>query len=101
MFAGEICGTPPSLRIGIEIAEAPELNSPMYAAALSSCATLRALAEVASGVQVPACAVESSSDSYLTVMSPALLPACSSARRMPCTIAVVCGREAPCSGRLE
>jgi hypothetical protein len=29
VLAGETCGTPASLRIGIEIAEAPELNSPM------------------------------------------------------------------------
>jgi len=29
VFAGEICGTIASLRIGMEIADAPELNSPM------------------------------------------------------------------------
>jgi hypothetical protein len=34
----------------------------MYAIALSSCAALRAFADVASGVQVPAWAVESSSE---------------------------------------
>ena len=99
MFAGLICGTPASLRIGIETADAPELNSPMYAAVASSCAALRAFAVVASGVHEPACAVESSSDSYLTVMSPALPPACSSASLMPFTSAVVWGREAPWSGR--
>jgi hypothetical protein len=51
-----------SFKIGIEIALAPELHSPMYAIALSSCAALRAFADVASGVQVPAWAVESSSE---------------------------------------
>ena len=101
MLAGEICGTPPSLRIGIEIAEAPELNSPMYTAVLSSCATLRAFADVSSGVQLPAWADESSSDVYLMVKSPALLPACSSASLMPLTSAVVWPRDAPSSGRLE
>ena len=46
MLAGEICGTPPSFRIGIETALAPELNSPMYTAVVSSCAALRAFADV-------------------------------------------------------
>ena len=67
----------------------------MYATAASSCATLRAFADVASGVHAPAWAVESSSEVYLTFMSPALLPTCSSASLMPLTIAVVWGREAP------
>src|SRR6185436_1907966 len=66
-----------------------------------SCAALRALAETASGVHEPACAVESSRDWYLTEMSPALPPTCSSASLMPFTIAVVCGRDAPCSGSDE
>jgi hypothetical protein len=101
VLAGLSCGTPASLRIGSDTAVAPELNSPMYMAVVSSWAARRALAEVASGVQEPACAVESSSDSYLTVMSPALLPTCSSASLMPFTIAVVWGREAPCSGSDE
>src|SRR5918995_6802903 len=34
-------------------------------------------------------------------MSPALPPTCSSASLMPLTIAVVCGRCAPCSGSEE
>ena len=46
MFDGETCRMPASLSVGIEFADAPELNSPMYAIALSSCATLRALALV-------------------------------------------------------
>ena len=54
VFAGLSCRIGTSFRIGIEIALAPELNSPMYATALSSWATLRAFADVASGVQVPA-----------------------------------------------
>jgi hypothetical protein len=36
VFEGLIAGTPPSLRIGIEIALAPELNAPMYAIAAVS-----------------------------------------------------------------
>jgi hypothetical protein len=54
VLAGEICGTPASERIGIDTFEAPELNSPMYAAVEESCAAFRAFAEVASGVQLPA-----------------------------------------------
>ena len=38
MLDGLITGTPASLRIGIEIALPPELNSPMYAIAAESCA---------------------------------------------------------------
>jgi hypothetical protein len=53
-LAGEICGTPASERIGIETFDAPELNSPMYTAVESSCAAFSALADVASGVQLPA-----------------------------------------------
>jgi hypothetical protein len=56
------------------------------------------LADVASGVQVPAWAVELSSDTNLILCSPALLPLCSSASLMPLTIALVCGLDAPCSG---
>ena len=69
--------------IGIEIAEAPELNSPSSAIALSSFATLRAFAEVAPGSHVPACAVESSSFLYLTVHAPALPSRCSRASVAP------------------
>ena len=58
---------PASLVIGIEIAEAPELNSPIKAIAFSSWRPCRALAEVAPGSHCPACAVESSSDLYATV----------------------------------
>jgi hypothetical protein len=36
VFDGETCSRPPSFVIGIEIADAPELNSPMYATALLS-----------------------------------------------------------------
>ena len=101
MFAGEICGTPASERIGIETFEAPELNSPRYAAVDSSWAAFSALAEVASGVQLPACAVESSNGTYLIVCGPALLPACSTASLAPLTSASVETREAPCSGTDE
>ncbi len=50
---------------------------------------------------MPACAVESSSEVYFTVVSPALPFRCSRASLMPSTIAVVWGREAPCSGSDE
>ena len=53
---------------------------------------LRALAEAASGVQLPAWAVESSSEVYFTVVWPALPPACSSASLIPFTIARVWSR---------
>ena len=36
VFAGLTCASGTSLRIGMEIALAPELNSPMYAIELSS-----------------------------------------------------------------
>src|SRR5918993_668228 len=83
----------------MEIADAPELNSPMYATAFSSWATLRAFSDVASGSQLPACAVESSSDSYLTVVLPALLLACFIASSMPWTIAAFWSLDAPGGGR--
>ena len=67
----------------------------------SSCAALRAFDVVASGVHEPACAVESSSDSYRIAKSPAFPPACSSASSIPFTMSVVCGRWAPCSGSDE
>ena len=60
-----------------------------------------AFADSASGVHAPACAVESSSDVYFTVMSPALLLACSNASLMPLTSASLCTRPAPCSGTDE
>jgi len=65
---------PASFVIGIEIAEAPELNSPRYAIDESSCAALRAFADVWPASHLPAAAVASSSDTYLIVKSPALLP---------------------------
>ena len=62
MFEGLICAIPASLRIGIEMALAPELNSPMYAIVESSLAARRALLAVRSGVQDPARAVASFND---------------------------------------
>src|SRR3954452_5830487 len=61
VFDGLICAIPASLRIGSDTGVPPELNSPKYPAVDLSCAALRAFADVASGVQVAACAVESSS----------------------------------------
>ncbi len=64
-------------------------------------AALRAFVAVWPGSHSPAWAVESSSDVYLTVKSPALLFAWSSASLMPLTIGLVCALDAPWSGRLE
>ena len=65
MFAGETCRMPASLSSGIEIADAPELNSPRYAIALSSPTTLRAFSDTLPGSHLPVAATESSSDTYL------------------------------------
>src|SRR5688500_10514073 len=92
---------PAWLVIGIEIAEAPELNSPSTAIAFLFCATLRALAEVAPASHWPAWAVESSSALYDTVQLPALFRCCFSASRIPASTSRVCGRFDPCRGRLE
>ena len=101
MFAGLIIGTPPSLRIGIETAAAPLLNSPRNTAVLGSCATLRALAVVASGVQLPACAVELSNETNLILNLPAWPLFCSSASFSPFTTDRDCGPPAPCNGMFE
>ena len=69
--------------------------------ALSSCATLRALADVCPASHLPAAAVASSSDTYLIVKSPHLPPFCLSASFSPLITSSDCGREAPCSGRDE
>ncbi len=66
-----------------------------------SCAALRALDEVAPGSHLPAAAVESSSDTYLMVKLPTLPPTASSASFSPLITDCDCGRESPCSGRLE
>jgi hypothetical protein len=65
---------------------------------VGSCAALRALADVASGVQLPACAVELSSETYLTLKLPARPLFCASASFMPFTIDRDCGPPAPCNG---
>ena len=101
VFEGLTWRTPASFVIGIEIAEALELNSPIRAIALSSPATLRALAEVAPASHWPACAVESSSFSYVTVHEPALAFRCSRASVAPFWTSSEFSRVAPCSGRLE
>ena len=95
MFPGESIARLASLRIGIEIAAAPELKVPRYATAESSWAARLAFADSASGVQAPAWAVESSSGSKLMVTPPASLPACSSASSIPFWIAIPVGREDP------
>jgi hypothetical protein len=61
VLEGLICAIRVSLRIGMEIAVAPELNSPMYAMLDGSIAARRAFRDVSSGVQVPARAVALSS----------------------------------------
>jgi len=53
---------PAWFRIGIEIALAPELNSPRYRIVFLSCAALRASVETWPASHLPAVAVESSSD---------------------------------------
>ena len=69
--------------------------------ALSSCATLRALAFVWPASHLPAAAVESSSDVYVMAHSPALLPRCLSASFSPRMTSSDCVREAPWSGSDE
>ena len=101
MFDGLTCSTPAALRIGIEIADEPELNAPIIAIALSSWATLRALRDARSGVHDPTRRGASLSETYRTGRPAACPPARSSARRAPRTMSVVCDRAAPCSGRLE
>jgi hypothetical protein len=56
---GLICAIPASLRIGIEISLAPELNSPRYTIARRSEAAWRAFAAVWPGSHSPATAVAS------------------------------------------
>ena len=62
---------------------------------------MRAFCAVWPGSQLPAWAVESSSDVYLIMKAPALPPACDTANWMPFTSAAVWSLDAPCSGRLE
>ena len=65
MFDGETCRMPASLSSGVEIADAPELNSPRYAIVLSSPTALRAFSETLPGSHLPVAAVASSSETYL------------------------------------
>ena len=92
---------PASLMSGIEIADAPELNSPRYAIVLSSPTALRAFSETLPGSHLPVAATASSSDVYLIVKLPALPPVFSSASSIPRTTSSDCGRESPCRGNDE
>src|SRR4051794_39694981 len=85
VFEGETCRMPASLVSGIEIADAPELNSPRYAMVLSSPTALRAFSDTLPGSHLPVAATESSSDTYLILNLPTLLPAFSSANCSPWT----------------
>src|SRR4051794_35420367 len=92
---------PARFRIGIEMALAPELNSPMTAIVDLSLAALRAFVDVWPGSHLPAWAVESSSDLYWTVYLPTFPLTCLSASFAPLTVAAPWTRDAPWSGRLE
>ena len=64
-------------------------------------AASRALAAVRARFQVPVCAVESSSEMYLTLNCPALPRAWASASFAPLTIACAVAAEVPVRGMLE
>jgi len=61
----------------------------------------RALDETLPASHLPADGVESSSDTYLIVYLPALLPAACSAIFSPLTTSVDCWRSVGSNGRLE
>src|SRR3954452_14530102 len=90
VFDGLICIRFAWLVIGIEIADAPELNSPMYAIADLSWAALRALAEVCPGSHAPAWAVESSSCLKVILHGPTVLFTWDRASFSPLTTSFVC-----------
>ena len=102
MLDGLICGMPALFRTGSETFVPPELNSPRYRIADWSRTALRAFCAAWPSSAVPGfCAVESSSDSYFSLILPTLQPASSSASFSPSITASDCPRAVPWSGRLE
>ena len=68
---------------------------------VGSLTALRAFWPTVASSALPAAAVESSSDVYVTVYLPILLFGDATASFAPFTIACDCGPEAPWRGRLE
>ena len=101
VFDGVIIGIPASLVIGIAIALAPELNSPMYASVVPSPEARIALRPARFGVHAPVRLLAELSVTSRTGTPPAAPPACCSASLAPSLIARVCTRAAPLKGRLE